>query len=627
MRKLFQALYLIERRTWFIAVFECALVFMAFVFSWWLIHDLQTPTRHELLTIALPLICVRLITMARFGLLHGWWRYVGFDDAIAITKSVVAGSLLLSPPLLMLLGRSEFPARVIVLEAVLTGSLLAGVRAFSRILAESVREHSAMPTRIGLIGAGYTAQLIIRESSRPYSKFEVAACFDDNASKKGMRLNGVPVVGAIDELPRLVDEWNIDELLIAVPSATSAQMRRFFAVCEKTHLRFRTVPALQEFISGQDAMRQVREVALEDLLGREPVRIDLKAVREHVKGKVIMVTGAAGSIGSELARQLVNYDPAMLLCVDQNETGMFYLEREISERLVHNNGVFIVANIGDSDRMHKVCSTYGVDVIFHAAAYKHVPMMETNVQEAVNNNVFAFMRLLRVAEDTGCRTFIMISSDKAVNPTNIMGCTKRIGELILSAWPADGMRCVSVRFGNVLGSNGSVVPVFQDLIKRNQPLSVTHPEIQRFFMTIREAVALVLQASAIGNHGDILVLDMGEPVRIVDLAKTLILLSGKRCDEIPIRITGLRQGEKLTEELFYQFERIHPTECMKIKRTSGSVAQWAELESKLAELRTSMYVDGADPVRRKLQEIVPEARLNSNSAASAADKTLAQTAS
>jgi FlaA1/EpsC-like NDP-sugar epimerase len=256
--------------------------------------------------------------------------------------------------------------------------------------------------------------------------------------------------------------------------------------------------------------------------------------------------------------------------------------------------------------MTKLCSTYAVDMIFHAAAYKHVPVMESNVQEAVNNNVFGLLRLLSVAENTGCKTFVMISSDKAVNPTSIMGCTKRVGELILAAWPRNDMRCVSVRFGNVLGSSGSVVNVFQEQLRENQPLTITHPDIERFFMTIPEAVALVLQASVIGEHGEIMVLDMGEPLRIVDLAKTLAKLSGKSENEVRIEFTGLRRGEKLFEELFYSYERILPTSCDKIKRTVPKLVSWEEVQKHLSELRASMHVDGPDPVRRKLRQIVPE---------------------
>jgi FlaA1/EpsC-like NDP-sugar epimerase len=321
---------------------------------------------------------------------------------------------------------------------------------------------------------------------------------------------------------------------------------------------------------------------------------------------VVLVTGAAGSIGSELCRQILEYSPSTLLCLDQSETGIFYLEQELAKFSGLGKTVFCVADVGDRERMSKIFAEYSPEAVFHAAAYKHVPVMERNVQEAVKNNVFALLRLLEIAEENGCESFVVISSDKAVNPTSIMGATKRIGELIIACRPVNGMRCVSVRFGNVLGSNGSVVPLFQEQLRRNQPLAITHPEIKRFFMTGREAVSLVLQAFAIGNRGDTLVLDMGKPVKILDLARTLIRLSGRTEREVGIRFTGLREGEKLKEELFYATEEVHRTSFEKIKRIRSAQVGWSQLQRQLNELRSSLSIGGPEPVRRKIKEIVPE---------------------
>ncbi len=290
---------------------------------------------------------------------------------------------------------------------------------------------------------------------------------------------------------------------------------------------------------------------LEDLLGRDPVQIDLGAVRKRIEGRVVLVTGAAGSIGSELCRQILEYWPATLLCVDQSETGIFYLEQELSKLAAAGKVVFCVADVGDAERVSKIFAGYRPEAVFHAAAYKHVPVMERNVEEAVRNNIFALTGLLEIAEEHGCGSFVVISSDKAVNPTSMMGATKRIGELITASRPNNGMRCVAVRFGNVLGSNGSVVPLFQEQLRKDEVLSITHPDIKRFFMTGREAVSLVLQAFTIGEGGDTLALDMGKPVRILDLARKLIVLSGRSEREVSIRFTGLREGEKLKEELYY----------------------------------------------------------------------------
>ena len=319
-----------------------------------------------------------------------------------------------------------------------------------------------------------------------------------------------------------------------------------------------------------------------------------------------MVTGAAGSIGSELCRQILDYEPAVLVCLDQSETGIFYLEQELSKVTAAAQTVFCVADIEDGERITNIFAEYRPEAVFHAAAYKHVPVMERNVQEAVKNNIFALLSLLDIAEESGCKSFVLLSSDKAVNPTSIMGATKRIGELIIACRPPKGMRCVSVRFGNVLGSNGSVVPLFQEQLRKNQPLNITHPDVKRFFMTRVEAVSLVLQAFVIGNRGDTLVLDMGEPVRILDLARALIRLTGKSEREVSIKFTGLREGEKLNEELFYAKEEVHETSFAKIKRIRSPLDGWSQLQRQLNELRGSLSIDGAGPVRRQIKKIVPE---------------------
>src|SRR5579863_2870039 len=605
--KLSKGWFFLKYRTPFIIGVDALLVFCSFLMAWALRLEFHLPPRSTLLLTTPLLILMRLASMSRFNLLHGWWRYAGVNEAIDIAKSVLVGSLGFIVAVRYLLGMKQVPLSVYVAEAIFTAGLLAGVRVFSRVIVEAVQVDANGCKRVAIIGAGFAAQMIIRELKRPGSDYVVVACFDDDRSKVGIRLNGVRVVAGVEDLPKFSSRLDLQEILIAVPSAAGAQMRRFVRICEQTGLPFKTVPSLRDLLCGRAQIGQLREVDVEDLLGRDPVDLDLEAVRKYLSGKVVMVTGAAGSIGSELSRQILQCGPAQLLCVDQNETGIFYLERELSLTGVEQVA-FSVAHIGDSDRMRKLCSLYGVQIIFHAAAYKHVPMMEANIQEAVNNNVFSLLNFLAVAEGTGCESFLMISSDKAVNPTNIMGCTKRIGELILSAWPGKTMRCVSVRFGNVLASSGSVIPVFREQLKRNQPITITHPDIQRFFMTIPEAVALVLQALVLGEQGDILVLDMGELVKIVDLAHTLIRLSGKSIDQVEIRFTGLRSGEKLVEELFYPTESIQHTSCEKIKRTTTPGVSWMDFRQNLEKLKSSLYVDGPDPIVRILEQIVPECR-------------------
>ena len=492
------------------------------------------------------------------------------------------------------------------LNLLFTSGLLIGVRIFSRLVAEAVRQNLDSAKRVMLVGAGVAAQTVIHELKRPKSGYAVVGCLDDDPSKAGVKIGGVPVLGTWITCRRLPIEYSPAEVLIAVPSASGKQMQRFVEACERAQVKFRTVPALRDVIHGKVAVSQFRNVRVEDLLGRDPVDIDLQSVKDGITNRVVMVTGAAGSIGSELCRQILEYAPAGLLCVDQNETGMFYLERELS--LAHNNCPqnFVVADVGDSERMQKLFIEHRPEVVFHAAAYKHVPMMESNVGTAVRNNVFALLDLLQVAEENGCKGFVLISSDKAVNPTSTMGATKRLGELIISHRHSHKMRCVAVRFGNVLGSCGSVIPVLQEQLRTGKPLTITHPEMKRFFMTIREAVSLVLQAFAIGDQGDVLVLDMGTPVKIVELARTLIQLSGKKEDEVEIEFTGMRPGEKLFEELFYPEEVVRDTSCPKIKKARNVVCGWGELEAQLDDLRATLYVDGASPIRAKIKQIIPE---------------------
>jgi FlaA1/EpsC-like NDP-sugar epimerase len=371
-------------------------------------------------------------------------------------------------------------------------------------------------------------------------------------------------------------------------------------------VKFRTVPALRDVIAQRVSISDFRDVNVEDLLGRNPVEIDLHSVRSEICGRSVVVTGAAGSIGSEICRQLLDHEPATLVCVDQSETGMFYLERELLSRNGHTSLRCHVADVGNRKRMDKIFREVRPEAIFHAAAYKHVPLMEENVSAAVQNNVFGLMNLLEAASENDCRRFVLISSDKAVNPSSVMGATKRIGELIIAHQPTNGMRCLSVRFGNVLGSSGSVIRTLQEQLRNREPLTVTHPEVNRFFMTIREAVSLVLQASVIGEKGDTLVLDMGQPILILDLVRTLIQLSGKNENDVAIRFTGLRDGEKLSEELFYENEDVGLTSFPKIKRARGHAREWHALRSKLEELEETLFLNGAESIRAKIKEILPE---------------------
>jgi FlaA1/EpsC-like NDP-sugar epimerase len=597
---------LLRKNSWFVAAFQAMLIFVSLILAWFLKFDFTLPQRGVLFATACLLILIRMTMIAGFGLLHGWWRYTGLSDALDVAKCVVSGSVLFVLAVRYVIHLSNFPRTVYVLEPILTAGLLLGVRILSRVLAESVRQDLAASKKVLLIGAGVGAQTVVREIARPGSEYAPIGYVDDDRSKLGLKIEDIPVLGTVDQLPELVRTYPVDEVLIAVPSASSRQMQRFVEVCEKTAVKFRTVPALRDVIAQRVSIRDFRDVDVDDLLGRDPVAIDLESVRRAIHQRAVLVTGAAGSIGSELCRQILEHEPSSLVCVDQNESGMFYLDRELSRRSAKTVLRCHLADVGDRRQMERIFLQSRPEIIFHAAAYKHVPLMEENVHAAVQNNIFGLMNLLEMASEYECHGFVLISSDKAVNPCSVMGATKRIGELIIAHRPTNGMRCLSVRFGNVLGSNGSVIPLLQQQLRKNEPLTVTHPQIKRFFMTIREAVSLVLQASVIGEKGDTFVLDMGLPLLVLDLARTLIKLSGRNEGQVAIQFTGLRPGEKLMEELFYDNEEVDQTSFLKIKRVRGPRQDWDTLIRKLEELEAALLLNKHDGIRLKIKEILPE---------------------
>ncbi len=601
---------LMKHRTWALVLFQGLLILGSLLFAWALRFEFSLPDAGLLFSVAPLLVVFRLASMARFGLFHGYWRYTGIRDGEDIFKSVCLGTLGLVVALRYVLHLNGFPSSIYVLEALLTGVSLAGVRLLSRALlqrGEGVRRRQRRddpPGRVLVVGAGAAAEMLIREL--PQHGYTTVGCVDDDPAKQRVTVHGVPVLGTTEQVPAIASSYLIDEILIALPSVSGVRMRRIVELCQDSKRKFKIIPGLRDLIQGKVTVGQLRDVQLEDLLGRDPVQLDLASVREDIKGMVVMVTGAAGSIGSELCRQILACGPAKLICLDQAETPLFYLELALAKDPSGARVIPCVADVQDAGNMSRLMHKHGVQIIFHAAAYKHVPMMETNLHEALKNNVFALLSLLDVAQESGCRGFVLISSDKAVHPTSFMGCTKRLAELIVAARPASAMRCVSVRFGNVLGSQGSVVPIFQEQIRTTQSVTVTHPQITRYFMTIPEAVSLVLQAYTVGTHGDVLVLDMGEPVYILELAKTLIRLSGKSEDEIEIAFTGLRPGEKLYEELFYAKEKQLPTASQKIKRTQSVLISWPMLREHLDDLY-SLATNGSEmSIREKVKEIIPD---------------------
>jgi FlaA1/EpsC-like NDP-sugar epimerase len=597
---------LIRQRSWVIAAFHVLLITASAITAWGLRFDFRIIPFPKLLLGCLPLLLLfRLAALARLNLLHGYWHHSGVAGVIDILKAVTLGSLGFLLTVRYVLGVPAFPLTVYALEAITTTASLAGVR----LLALALKNNNTGPSdhlkrRVVVVGAGEAASLLIREMQR--TEFVPVACVDDDVFKHRAKIHGVPVVGMIDDLVSAASTYRAEEVFIAIPSASGAQMQTIRSVCDKTRLSYRTVPGLQDLLTGRVSVSQLREVNIEDLLGRAPVELDLAVIRNQVTGKVVLVTGAAGSIGAELCRQILRHAPAKLIALDQAETPLFYLQLQLTKQPLGDRVVYAVADVASPARMRQLLVDEGVDIIFHAAAYKHVPLVEVNIRAGLNNNVLALRHLLDIAEESSCEAFVLISSDKAVQPTSFMGATKRLGELMLAARQQKSMRCVSVRFGNVLGSQGSVIPVFKEQIEKEGRITVTHPDITRYFMTIPEAVSLVLQAFTIGQHGDILVLDMGNPVRILDLAHSLIRLCGKSPSEVKIDITGLRKGEKLYEELFYPGERQFPTANRKVKRTHSEIIPWATLSRHLDDLLV-LAGSGTDiSIRAKVKEIVPE---------------------
>ena len=564
----------------------------------------EWPSPRLLVTLALVIIPIRLLTFWYFNSLRGWWRYTGINEAVDILKATAIASAIVIFLRSWDIPTSEVSYSVLVIEPLLSVTLLLLARLSVRLITQGQSDENQSARRIAIIGAGWAARMVERELR--YSRSHVAVfALDDDQTKLGIRVGLLKVEGGVDLLPALAKSERIDEVWIAIPSASHTEMKRFVDIASAAGLKHKTLPSLDEIMKS-GLVSQIREVQVEDLLARSSIHHDASGVHEKIAGRVVMVTGAAGSIGSELAWQLLKGSPAKLICLDQSETDLFFLERRHSDSPNAHRVVYCVSDVCNSARLKQILIEHGVEIIFHAAAYKHVPMMEANVYEAVNNNVFGLLNMLDAAETARVKNFVMISSDKAVHPTNVMGTTKRICELIVASRPSDSLSCVSVRFGNVLGSNGSVIPVLQEQIRKNAEVTITHPEISRYFMTISEAVSLVLQAFSVGRHGDLMVLDMGLPVRILDMAKRLIEMSGKHESEVRIKFVGLRDGEKLYEELFYETEEAEPAEVPKVMRTRNQLQSWSVLKRQLDALERAVHTADPELIKFHLKEIVPE---------------------
>jgi FlaA1/EpsC-like NDP-sugar epimerase len=552
-------------------------------------------------------VVVKAVVFRIANLDRGWWQYVSVADLLRILVGNLLGSAL-SCIAILFIAPPGFPRSIYILDLMICFLGTAGIRMIVRMTAEaSAPRRNVAPEKNTLIyGAGNAGIALLREIQKnPKLPYRVRGFLDDQPDKKGLHILGVSVLGGGDQVRSIAAKYNIGMILIAIPSATGTEMTRILNLCHAAGVERKTVPGLSDVIEERGLAGQIREVAVEDLLGRTPVRLDEGLIRATFEGKVVLVTGAGGSIGSELCRQIARFQPAGIIGFEIAESPLFEIDREMRQSFPETPFYPKIGSIQNRARLDEVLGQYSPSVVYHAAAYKHVPMMEAHVFEAVENNVFGTYNVAMAAAEHGVEDFVLISSDKAVRPTNIMGATKRVAELLLLALQNGRTKYVAVRFGNVLGSNGSVIPTFKKQIATGGPVTVTHPDMRRFFMTIPEACQLVLQAAVIGEGGQICVLDMGEPIKIVDLARNLILLSGLRPDEdIKIAFTGMRPGEKLYEELSTMIEDTVPTEHEKIRIFVGNGMPEGDMLAWLKCLREICEARDAGQLVVALKEIV-----------------------
>lgn len=555
------------------------------------------------------LLGARAVANWYWGLTRKWWRFVSLPDVTGLCAATGAGSAAFV--LVQLFARLEVPRSLLLVEPALTLLFVAGLMIVSRTLHEG-RPSMRLGTgkRVLIVGAGRAGDRVARELRQNSNLNTVPVAFvDDDPKKEGCLIQGVPVLGTVADIGKLVSEYQIQDIIIAMPSARGRRMRELVEKCERTGVRFRVLPAASDVMTGRVTVNRLREARIEDLLPRSPVALDLTAVRPLLEGSVVCVTGAGGSIGSELCRQIASSGPAMLMMVDRYENNLYYLETELAERFPRVRLWAVVADITDLVRMEPLIAAARPRVIFNAAACKHVPLMEENPSEAIRNNVYGTRVMAQLADYYGVERMVQISTDKAINPTSVMGASKRVAELAIQGMqPASRTRFVTVRFGNVLGSEGSCVQLFARQIARGGPVTVTHPEVVRYFMSVDEAVRLVLNASVLGDGGEIFLLDMGEPVRILDLATAMIRLSGVEAhDDIEVRFTGLRPGEKLYEELVTDSEVAGPTSHPKIfKLREHTPRDWKAVQKKITDLEKLAMAGESGSVRAAIRVIVPE---------------------
>jgi FlaA1/EpsC-like NDP-sugar epimerase len=564
----------------------------------------------------LVMLAVRLSVFAYAGLYRGMWRFVGMRDLLKLIQAVTLSSVL-SVVLLFLIYRLEnFPRSVFIIDWFVVLIFIGGSRFAYRLYREGafkslfgMQDKNGAGTRVLIVGAGKAGDLILREMlNNSHFGFIPVGFVDDDRAKRNSAIHGLRVLGNTRDIPKLVREHRIEEIFLAVPSASSRAKRRIMHLCKSTGVKFKTLPAIGQLLNGTVTVRALREFQIDDLLGREAVKLDEGAIKNYLLHKTVMITGAGGSIGSELCCQVASYSPKRLVLFERAEFNLYQIQMRLHEQFPDMEIHAVIGDVVSKHRIEQTMKRFRPDVVFHAAAYKHVPLMEQNAEEALRNNVYGTWMVAHQAHLHDVKKFVMVSTDKAVRPTNIMGASKRMAEMVCQGLSRESRtQFVTVRFGNVLNSVGSVIPLFRRQIARGGPVTVTHPEIYRYFMTIPESVQLIMQAGAMGQGGEIFILDMGEPVKIVDLARDMITLSGLIPDkDIKIIYTGLRPGEKLYEELLTVGEEIKSTLHEKIKVAAAEKVDLQTFLEKIDCLLESLEHGFSQNTVEKIKEIVPE---------------------
>jgi len=591
------------------------LLSVAFLLSYFIRFDFSIASVMQEFYEELPLlliasVAIKLVVFTFFKLYHSLWKYASIYEffTVILAAAISNGALFIYNAFI----NHITPRSIFMIAFLLDMCFIGGSRILYRIF-RRLNSHKYLSCdnlkRVLIIGAGEAGVNIAREMfAHKELKSKPVAFIDENPEKIGKTVNGIPVMGSLESINEIISKKHVDEIIIAIPSAKPAELNKIYEYCSATSCKVKILPSVAQLIDGTVMTKKVRDVAIEDLLGREPICTDLHEICSYIHDKTVMVTGGGGSIGSELCTQIASYNPKKLIILDNYENNLYWISNELINKYPNLCIEAVVANIRDYDRMDELFRIYMPDIVYHAAAHKHVPLMENHPSEAIKNNVFGTWNVSHCADKYGVERFVLISTDKAVNPTNVMGATKRIAEMIIQALNNKSKtEFVAVRFGNVLGSNGSVIPLFKKQIDLGGPVTVTHAEVTRFFMTIPEAVSLVLQAAAMAKGGEIFVLDMGQPVKIIDLAKNMIRLSGyKPNEDIMIEITGLRPGEKLYEELLMNEEGLKATKNNKIFVAQPLFTDYGLLKQKLEQLAHELEMQpDVEDIKEKVQVLVP----------------------